>query len=213
VIEFAWLWEINLVFLNFHAIQPPIPAMVELEEWYFGNIERALAISKCKKDGDFVVRFNDIKQRYIITSRWKGQCSHYTLDVSFNKKNCFSMLITCLQQKDDTGKYSIIGSNRSFKSVQELITFYVSTGESLSSSEGDQLLHHVTRKDKWNVKHTEIEVQMRIGTSAFGDMCLGSYSQRKVSIKTYAGDKARSINQFLLEVEVLKEYSHPNIAR
>lgn len=60
--------------------------MVELEDWYFGNIERALAISKCKKDGDFVMRFNDIKQRYIITSRWKGQCSHYTLDVSFKKK-------------------------------------------------------------------------------------------------------------------------------
>lgn len=54
---------------------------------------------------------------------------------------------------------------------------------------------------------------MRIGTSAFGDMCIGSYAQRKVSVKTYAGDKARSINQFLLEVEVLKECSHPNVAR
>ena len=123
------------------------------------------------------------------------------------------MLITRLQQKDDSGKYSIIGSKHCFKSVQELITFYLSTGASLSNSEGDQLLQHVNKKDKWNVKYTEIDVQMRIGTSAFGDMCLGSYAQRKVSIKTYAGDKARSINQFLLEVEVLKEYSHPNIAR
>ena len=58
--------------------------MVELEEWYFGNIERALAISKCKKDGDYLVRFSDIKQRYIITCQWRGQCSHYTLDVSFS---------------------------------------------------------------------------------------------------------------------------------
>ena len=58
--------------------------MVELEEWYFGNIERALANSKCKKDGDFLVRHSDIKQRYIITNRWNGQCSHYTMDVSFN---------------------------------------------------------------------------------------------------------------------------------
>ena len=33
-------------------------SMVELETWYFGNIDSTLARTKCKKDGDFLVRFS-----------------------------------------------------------------------------------------------------------------------------------------------------------
>lgn len=196
--------------------------MVELEEWYFGSIESALAINKCKKDGDFLLHYSDIKQQYIITSRWNGQCSHFTVEVSFKttKKVVRKILICtdfdCIfynKQKNDSGRYGIIGSRHSFKKVQQLVGFYLSTREILSDGEQNRLLQAVNKRDKWNVKYTEIEVQMKIGTSTFGDMYVGSYAQRKVSIKTYAADKARSVNQFLLEVEVLKEFSHPNVAR
>ena len=83
----------------------------------------------------------------------------------------------------------------------------------MSEAVGDRLLHHVSKYDKWSVKPSEIEVQLKIGTGTFGDVCVGVYAQRKVSIKTYAGDRTKSINQFHLEAEVLKEYSHPNVAR
>ena len=56
--------------------------MVELEEWYFGNIDNVLAGNKCKKDGDFLVRYSVSKQRYIITCKWKGICHHYIVGVS-----------------------------------------------------------------------------------------------------------------------------------
>lgn len=59
--------------------------MLELEDWYFGNIDQALASKKCKEDGEFLVRNSETKQKYIITCRWNGQCSHYTIDVSRKK--------------------------------------------------------------------------------------------------------------------------------
>ena len=56
-------------------------AMVELEEWYFGNIDSILAINKCKEDGDFLVRHSVSKQQYVITCRWKGTCRNYLIQV------------------------------------------------------------------------------------------------------------------------------------
>ena len=89
----------------------------------------------------------------------------------------------------------------------------MSSGEPVDTGEGVKLTQHVGKTDKWTINYTEIEVQMKIGMGTYGDICIGAYAGRKVSIKTYAGDKVKSINQFLLEAEVLKEYTHPNVVR
>ena len=57
-------------------------SMVELETWYFGNIDSTLARTKCKKDGDFLVRRSTDKQRYIISCRLKDTCHHCIVQVS-----------------------------------------------------------------------------------------------------------------------------------
>ena len=64
--------------------------MVELEEWYWGNIDGILATNKCKKDGDFLVRYSVNKQRYVITCQWKGTCQHYLILV--RDTNSFQMI-------------------------------------------------------------------------------------------------------------------------
>ena len=60
-----------------------VPSMVELETWYFGNIDSTLARTKCKKDGDFLVRYSIDKQRYIISCRFNDTCHHCIVQVSF----------------------------------------------------------------------------------------------------------------------------------
>ena len=77
------------------ALQPPserhiydiddtddVSSMVELETWYFGNIDSTLARTKCKKDGDFLVRYSIDKQRYVISCRLKDTCHHCIVQVS-----------------------------------------------------------------------------------------------------------------------------------
>ena len=60
-----------------------VSSMVELESWYFGNIDSTLARTKCKKDGDFLVRYSIDKQRYIISYRFNDTCHHCIVQVSF----------------------------------------------------------------------------------------------------------------------------------
>ena len=57
-------------------------SMVELETWYFGNIDSTLARTKCKKDGDFLVRYSIDKRRYVISCRLKDTCHHCIVQVS-----------------------------------------------------------------------------------------------------------------------------------
>ena len=61
-----------------------VSSMVELETWYFGNIDSSLARTKCKKDGDFLVRYSLDKQRYVISCRLKDTCHHCIVQVSLN---------------------------------------------------------------------------------------------------------------------------------
>ena len=56
--------------------------MVELEPWYYGYIDSAMAGKMCKKDGDFVMRYSVNMQRYIITCKWNNACQHCIVDVS-----------------------------------------------------------------------------------------------------------------------------------
>ena len=56
--------------------------ILELEPWYYGNIDSCIACKKCKEDGDFLVRYSVKKQKYIISCRWENTCHHCIVDVS-----------------------------------------------------------------------------------------------------------------------------------
>lgn len=56
--------------------------MIELEPWYYGNIDSTLARSKCKRDGDYLVRYSTDKQKYIISCRQDDACHHHIVQVS-----------------------------------------------------------------------------------------------------------------------------------
>ena len=59
-----------------------VSSMVELEKWYFGNIDSTLARTKCKKDGDFLVRYSLDKERYVVSCRLRNTCHHCIVQVS-----------------------------------------------------------------------------------------------------------------------------------
>jgi hypothetical protein len=59
-------------------MQPPeIP--VEDEEWFFGDIDRRLAESKCKKPGDYLVRYSERQNKYVLTCNWNGNPKHFVI--------------------------------------------------------------------------------------------------------------------------------------
>lgn len=59
-------------------MQPPeIP--VEEEEWYFGDIDRRLAESKCKRPGEYLVRYSERQNKYVLTCNWNGAAKHFVI--------------------------------------------------------------------------------------------------------------------------------------
>lgn len=96
--------------------------------------------------------------------------------------------------------------------MKELIAFYTTHDEPLSST-GDKLLQPVSKYDKWTVQYRDINVDesKAVGESGHFGEALYKLTGEKVTVKTYAGDSPESINEFLLEVEVLKRCYNPNI--
>lgn len=98
--------------------------------------------------------------------------------------------------------------------MTELIDFHKLNGAPLSSA-GDILLHPVSKYDKWTISCNDITVEERktIATEGHFGEALNKVSREKVTVKFYNGSEPKSINEFLLEAEVLKRCFHPNIVR
>jgi len=56
---------------------PEIP--VEDEEWFFGDIDRKLAESKCKVNGDYLVRYSARQNKYVLTCCLNNQGKHFVI--------------------------------------------------------------------------------------------------------------------------------------
>lgn len=116
-------------------------------------------------------------------------------------------------QQDSSGQY--IDSSGVYNSVKELIAFYIKHDEPLSDI-GDRLLHPVSKYDKWNVPYDGIQVLKSYEAAShcgnFGEALFSSTGEN-VTVKIYSGDSPRSMNEFLLEAEVLKRCYNPNVTQ
>jgi hypothetical protein len=69
----------------YYSQPPEIP--VEDEEWYFDDIDRRLAESKCKKPGDYLVRYSERQNKYVLTCNWNGNSKHFAIQQVPNVSN------------------------------------------------------------------------------------------------------------------------------
>lgn len=121
-------------------------------------------------------------------------------------------MISTLVQQDSSGQY--IDNSGEYDSVKELIAFYTKPDKQLSIN-GDRLLRPVSKYDKWTVPYDGIQVQESKTPSNCGNFgeALYSLTGEKVTVKIYSGESPRSMNEFLLEAEVLKRCYNPNVTQ
>ena len=96
--------------------------------------------------------------------------------------------------------------------MKELIDYHTENGAPLSSA-GDILMHPVSKYDRWTIQQKDIVVEGKKMIGGYFGEALNRLTGQKVTVKSYAGDKPKSINEFQLEAEVLKRCFHPNIVR
>ena len=188
--------------------------ILQLEPWYFGNIDSDLAGNICKEDGDFLVRYSVNKQKYIISCRLKGNCHHCIVDVSFQRMiKKFVKLILHEIQQNDSGEFVV--RQRTYKTMKRLLNFCVKRSIEINSK-GVVLRQPVSKVDKWTMKNTDIEILNKFGScSHFGEIgeALDKRSNQRVTAKSYVGTNPQSLNEFLFETEMLKLCHHLNITR
>ena len=68
-----------LLSLSLSPQPPEIP--VEEEDWFYGDIDRRLAESKCKKAGDYLVRYSTRAGKYVLTCNNNGAAKHFMIQV------------------------------------------------------------------------------------------------------------------------------------
>ena len=52
---------------------------MEDEPWFFGDIDRKLAESKCVSNGEFLVRYSARQNKYVLTCNWNGTGKHFVI--------------------------------------------------------------------------------------------------------------------------------------
>ena len=83
------------------------------------------------------------------------------------------------------------------------------------SGNGEMLLVPVSKYDQWTVHYSDILIEDALPILTGG--CYGDATDKrngmKVTAKTFTGERPKSINQFLLEAEILKRCHNPNVVR
>ena len=116
-------------------------------------------------------------------------------------------------QQNQSGEYLV--QEHVYKSMKELVDFCTTRAIKVNFA-GVILQKPVSKVDKWTMKHTDIEVLNKFGScSHFGEIgeALDKRSSQRVTFRSYAGTRPESINEFLLEAEMLKLCNHINVIR
>ena len=107
--------------------------------------------------------------------------------------------------------------SKAFPSIRELLDHHTRYGTPVTRASGAVVVKHVTKFDKWSVRHDDVQRGRKIGKGCFGDVFEGILltTQQKVAVKTCRLDavQMQDMDKFLKEAEILKQYDHPNIVR
>ena len=124
----------------------------------------------------------------------------------------FIVFHVSIQQDSQSGTF--LDKSGEYTSVKGLIEYHVNHGVPLSSA-GEKLLVPISKYDQWTVHYSDIELE-DIRPPVSGG-CYGNATDKRngerVTAKTFSGERAKSINEFLLEAEVLKRCHNSNVVR
>ncbi|XP_060640312.2 proto-oncogene tyrosine-protein kinase Yrk isoform X2 [Anolis sagrei] len=182
---------------------------IQAEEWYFGKIGRKDAerqlLCHGNPRGTFLIRESETtKGAYSLSIRdWdevKGDhVKHYKI------------------RKLDNGGYYIT-TRAQFDTVQQLVQHYIEYN--------DGLCHLLTKtcpnlkpqtmglsKDAWEIMHSSIHFDKKLGMGCFGDVWLGTWNgTTKVAVKTLKPG-TMSPEAFLEEAQIMKRLRHDKLVQ
>ncbi|XP_003389646.2 PREDICTED: tyrosine-protein kinase Fes/Fps-like [Amphimedon queenslandica] len=181
--------------------QEPPEVAIEDEPWYYGVMDRRDAEKKCGQAGEYLVRYSDRQNKYVLTVNWNGQGRHFVIQEIPDPQNPGIPLYRF--------------EDKAFGVVRDLLDYHVQTQIPVTRNSGAILGKFISRIDKWSIKRNELQMGRKLGRGAFGEVCEATMSTgEKVAVKTCRDTiPAAEKRKFLQEADILKQYDHPNIVR
>ncbi|VDM49241.1 unnamed protein product [Toxocara canis] len=168
-------------------------------DYFHGALLDEDADKLLEKDGDF-----------LIQSRLEPNRSHSKLILAVRKGGKPRRLDI---QRLENG-FRIVG--KSFGDVKSLVEYYQTRTIEMGKGETLQLKHAV-RKGKYQMNHSDIKLQRKIGSGAYGTVYRGVLTRdgQLVAVKRIDSDDKteQGLVDMMKEARVMQLYDHPNVVR
>ena len=102
---------------------------------------------------------------------------------------------------------------KAFNTIKSLLDYHVDNGTAVTRASEAIIQKPVAKHDKWSISHANITIGSKIGKGAFGDVFAAKLNGTKVAVKSCRSSEVADMDKFMMEADILKQYSHPNIVR
>uniref|UniRef100_A0A8R1HGB4 Tyrosine-protein kinase n=1 Tax=Caenorhabditis japonica TaxID=281687 RepID=A0A8R1HGB4_CAEJA len=181
---------------------------VERGPWFHGLLPREDVRLLLDKNGDFLVRQSETKP---------GEARSYILSVMFNNQLDDIAAVRHFVIMCSDYKY-FINQVASFESIHALIEHHLRTNSEIQ--DGVRIATPV-RRQYWELNHTRIRIQKKLGEGAFGEVSAGIMRFKKggkqvqVAIKQAKLEKMGKdqIKDFMMEARTMRKLGHMNVVK
>ncbi|XP_048580997.1 tyrosine-protein kinase Fer isoform X2 [Nematostella vectensis] len=180
-------------------VEPPEDIPLQDEPWFHGIIQRKDVDKRLKSDGEYLVRESATKPgQFVLSARSDGALRHFIIQT----------------MEDGFVRFE----EQAFPCIRELLKYHITHHIPVTKKSNAMISTPVQRppKDKWEISHSIVEIESKLGHGHFGDVMRGYLkpSHLPVAVKSCKEDVSEVVKKkFLAEAEILKQYDHPNIVR
>uniref|UniRef100_A0AC34GMX0 Protein kinase domain-containing protein n=1 Tax=Panagrolaimus sp. ES5 TaxID=591445 RepID=A0AC34GMX0_9BILA len=116
------------------------------------------------------------------------------------------------------GKYQVEEPHR-FDLIQELVDHFLRTKTPILSNVLNSILVNPIGRQKWELRHSDIELTKRLGAGVYGEVYRGKM-KRKNHVIDIAVKSAKTATltkegakEMMREARMMRSYNHPNVVR
>ncbi len=102
---------------------------------------------------------------------------------------------------------------KSFVTIRMLLDYHSENGTAVTRASEAVIIKPVPKHDKWSMSHDKVKMGKKIGKGAFGEVFEAFLNNEKVAVKTCKSSDLADTEKFMMEADILKQYTHPNVVR
>uniref|UniRef100_A0A914P044 Tyrosine-protein kinase n=1 Tax=Panagrolaimus davidi TaxID=227884 RepID=A0A914P044_9BILA len=187
------------------------------ESYYHGLLPREDVQFLLKNNGDFLVRVSQPRssdaERQIIISLMVDKDADQQIGlrhIVVQNKNSKTLLNITFFLAEESPRFDLI---------QNLVDHFFKNGKPISPTIGNTILVTPIGRQKWELRHSDIELTKRLGAGVYGEVNRGKMKRKNYTVDV-AVKSARTtvvtkeeIKEMMREARIMRNYVYQNVVR